>query len=653
MTLPHNARCLLFITSILLTGSALAQQGAPDGQWPYYAGDAGSSKYSALDQINAENFANLEVAWSWDSIDAELDLQALEEVSPGIRINNIQGTPLMVDGVLYMVTALHQVAAIDAASGNTLWQYNPESYLSGPSMNPISYHARGVAWWEGDGKRRVILSTHDAYVVALDADTGIPDPDFAGGRIDLINGIPRAVRNQLDWRGGQPLAVVSPPIVVGDILVTSQITSNRPRYKERPPLWIRGFHMPSGELAWTFHTIPQEGEYGVETWEEESWRRAGNTGVWTMMSADPELGLVYLPIEAATNDFYGGHRPGDNLFSQSLVALNAETGERVWHFQMVHHGVWDYDPPAAPNLIDINVDGHPVKAVAQVTKQGFTYVFNRETGEPIWPIVERAVPPALLPGERLSPTQPFPSKPPAFEKQGIVIDDLIDFTPELRAEAEQILSNYTWGPLFTAPTATDRGGNRGTILRPGTGGGANWSGASVDPESAMLYVPSADGMTVPVISTLDADQSNFNFVRITLGGVRGPQGLPLLKPPYSTITAIDMNTGEIAWRVPNGMGDADVESHPALQGIDLPPLGGGGRHPILVTATMLIHAQRREDGYVLVARDKASGAELATIDMPGRPRGAPMTYALDGKQYISLSIDSEPVPQLLTLSLPE
>jgi quinoprotein glucose dehydrogenase len=642
------------ILGLSLVGSnALAQQGVQDGQWPSYGGDTGSTKYAALEQINGDNFADLEISWAWDSIDAELDLEALTEINPAIRINNMQGTPLMIDGVLYMVTALHQVAAIDAASGETLWQYNPESYLNGAPMNPIGYHARGLAWWEGDGKRRVIVSTHDAFVLALDAETGQPDPAFAGGRIDLTHGIPRATRDDLDWRGGQPLAVVSPPIVIGDILVTSQITSNRPRYKERPPLFIRGYHLPEGDLAWTFHTIPQEGEFGVETWGEQSWRRAGNTGVWSMMSADPELGLVYLPIEAATNDFYGGHRPGDNLFSQSLVALNAETGERAWHFQMIHHGIWDYDPPAAPNLMDITVNGRDIKAVAQVTKQGFTYVFDRETGEPVWPIPEQPVPPALLPGEVASPTQPIPSKPPAFEKQGMRIDDLIDFTPQLRAEAEEILSDYTWGPLFTAPTATDRGGNRGTILRPGTGGGANWSGASHDPETGMLYIPSADSMTVPVIVTLDEDDSNFDYVRISLGGVRGPQGLPLLKPPYSTITAIDMNRGEIAWRLPNGDGDADVENHPALAGLDLPPLGGGGRHPILVTKTLLVHAQQRGDGYVLLARDKQTGAELAMIDMPGRPRGAPMTYEWQGRQYIAISVASEPVPQLLGLALPQ
>ncbi|MEZ5492320.1 MAG: PQQ-binding-like beta-propeller repeat protein [Gammaproteobacteria bacterium] len=651
-TNPRTVFAGLLIT-LLLPSAVPAQQGVSDGQWPSYAGDAGSTKYAALEQINADNFSTLETAWRWRSIDGDLDLEALLEVNSGIRINNLQGTPLMIDGRLYMITALGLVAAIDARSGETLWSYNPQSYLAGPTMSPISYHARGVAYWEQGETRRVLVSTQDAFVLALDADTGIPDPAFANGRIDLTVGIPRAERNVLDWRGGQPLAVVSPPIVVGDILITSQITSNRPRFKERPPLWIRGWHLPSGELAWVFHTIPQAGEFGVATWEQDSWRTAGNAGVWTMMSADPELGYVYLPIEAATDDFYGGHRPGDNLFSQSLVALDARTGERVWHYQMVHHGIWDYDPPAAPNLIDVVIDGRPVKAVAQVTKQGFVFAFDRVTGEPLWPIEERPVPPAILPGEVASPTQPFPTRPPAFTRQGLTVDDLIDFTPALRAEAEEILQNYTYGPLFTPPSLTEPGGNRGTILRPGTGGGANWSGAGVDPETGLLYIPSSDGLTVPLMSQLSPDQANIAYVRISLGGIRGPQGLPFLKPPYSTITAVDMNTGEIAWQTPNGAGDADVENHPALQGVDLPPLGGGGRHPVLVTSSLLIHAQDRDGGFVLLARDKATGEELAMVDLPARPRGAPMTYMLEGRQHIGISIASEPVPEFLVLALPE
>jgi quinoprotein glucose dehydrogenase len=359
-------------------------------------------------------------------------------------------------------------------------------------------------------------------------------------------------------------------------------------------------------------------------------------------------------MEAATDDFYGGHRPGDNLFSESIVALDARTGERVWHYQTVHHGVWDLDNPAAPNLLDITVDGRVIKAVAQVTKQGFTYVLDRETGEPVWPINETPVPQGgALSGERLSPTQPIPSKPPAFARQGMELDFLIDFTPELRAEAEEILKEYTWGPLFTPPSETIQGGNRGTLMLPGAGGGANWQGAGVDPQNNILFVPSTDSPNAPLMTTLDPSESNFNYVRLSNQAVRGPRGLPLLKPPYATITAFDMNKGEILWQVANGDDFAAVTNHPDLAGIDLPPLGGGGKHAVLVTPTLLIHAQTTLEGAVLVARDKLTGEQLKTIPLPANAGGAPMSYAVDGRQYIALSILTNPVPELLVLALPE
>jgi quinoprotein glucose dehydrogenase len=434
-------------------------------------------------------------------------------------------------------------------------------------------------------------------------------------------------------------------------LVVQHITSNRPRFKERPPTWVRGYNIRTGELIWTFHTIPQQGEFGVETWQEESWRYTGNGGVWTQMSADLELGYVYLPTEASTNDFFGGHRPGDNLFTQSLVALDASTGARVWHFQMIHHGLWDYDTPAAPNLVDINVDGREIKAIAQVTKQGFTYVFDRATGVPVWPIIERPVPQSTIPGERASPTQPFPTKPPAFATQGLTEDDLIDFTPELRALALSTLENFTYGQLFTPPSLPSDG-NTGTILMPGAGGGANWTGAGIDPETGVLFVPSSNGPTVPFMGTMQADESNFNYFRLGFRGVPGPQGLPVLKPPYSTITAFDMNRGEILWQVANGDGSARVENNPALEGIDLPPLGGGGRHPVLVTSTLLIHAQLTSDGPKLVARDKSNGDELAAIVLPGNPSSAPMSFSIEDRQYIAVSIAGQPAPELVVYALP-
>ncbi len=647
MFLTVSIGSALSLTALQASG----QYGSTDGQWPSYAADAGSTKYTSLSSIDASNFSQLELAWRWASIDGDLNFQTLLGDDADVGFGLLQGTPLMIDGVLYMLTALNQVAALDAASGEVLWTHDPKVYMSGPPISPLGFHHRGVAWWSDGDNSRVIVSTNDGYVISLVAETGAVDMAFDGGRIDLTDGIPRANRNELDYQGALPLGAVSPPIVVGDILVVQHITSNREVFKERPPTWIRGYNVRTGETVWTFHTIPQQGEFGVETWQEESWRYTGNGGVWTMLSADLELGYVYLPTEAATNDFYGGHRPGDNLFTESLVALDASTGERVWHFQFVHHGIWDYDTPAAPNLIDITVDGREIKAIAQVTKQGFTYVFDRATGVPVWPIDEKPVPAPTLEGERASPTQPFPSKPPAFARQGLTANDLIDFTPQLRAEALTILEDYTWGELFTPPSLAVENGNRGTILMPGAGGGANWSGAGVDPETGILYVPSSDNLTVPYMVTLGAEESNFNYLRLSNQGVRGPQNLPILKPPYSTVTAIDMNRGEILWQVANGEDAVGVTDNPALAGLDLPPLGGGGRHPLLITATLLIHAQNTTTGPQLIARNKATGEEVGAIALPAAAGGAPMSYSLNGKQYIALSIRGADVPELVVFTL--
>ena len=644
---------ILVILCVLLFGPAQAQYGTLSGDWPSYGGDTGSTKYSPLDQINAQNFQELEVAWTWTSIDGDLDLEAIQQINEAVRINNFQGTPLKVGDKLFIITALNQVAALDPINGETLWSFNPEVYLSGSPINYIGYHNRGLAYWTDGENERILAGLNDGYLLSLDAATGEPDPAFNGGKIDLAEGLPRATRDVLDWTGAQPLAVVSPPIVVDDIVVTSSITQARPINRERPPMWVRGYNIVTGEHVWDFHTIPEAGEYGVDTWEEESWRRTGNTGVWSMMSADPELGLVYLPIDAPTDDFYGGNRPGDNLFSQSVVAIDAATGERRWHFQMIHHGLWDYDPPAAPNLIDITVEGRQIKALAQITKQGFVYTFDRETGEPVWVIEEREVPQLpLIPGERLSPTQPFPTKPPAFERQGLSTEDLVDFTPAIHEEAVEILDNYTYGPLFTPPSVSVPGGNRGTILRPSAGGGANWMGAAVDPESAVIYIPSSDSISVPVVVETDPEDSSLRYRRISYGGTRGPRGLPLLKPPYSTITAIDMNRGEILWQVPNGDRAPNVENNPALEGIDLPPLGGGGRHPIVATPNFLVHAQNYQDGSLLVARDKATGEELGSIEIPARAIAAPIMYQAAGNQYLVIAVLTEPAPQLIAWKVP-
>ena len=652
---PFFAKTLIvFVGMFFFISKSFPQLGSVEGEWGSYASDAGSTKYTSLSEINRENFDKLEIAWAWTSIDGELDLEGmLGSDADDISFGRLQATPLMVEGVLYMITALNQVVALDATSGELLWSFDPQAYLSGYSISPLGYHHRGVAYWSDGTESRILFATNDGYLHSLNANTGVPDAAFRGGRIDMTDGIPRADRELLDYSGAVPLGTVSPPIVVGDVLVVNQITSNRPHYKERPPTWVRGYNIRSGQLIWTFHTIPQGGEFGVETWQEESWRYTGNGGVWTQMSADLELGYVYLPTEAPTNDYYGGHRPGDNLFTQSVVALNALTGERAWHFQMIHHGLWDYDTPAAPNLMNLTVDGREIRALAQVTKQGWAYVFDRATGVPVWPIPELPVPEGMIPGERTSPTQPFPTKPPAFALQGLMEEDLIDFTPELRAEALDIIDNYVYGPIFTPASLPDQStGKRGTIFVPSAGGGANWPGAGFDPESNVLFVPASNGAFTPYMGTLPADESNFRYYRLQNRGVVGPRGLPLLKPPYSTITAFDMNRGEILWQVPNGDKMARVDAHPALNGLDLPPLGGGGRHPVLVTSTLLIHGQDMGYGPNLIARDKATGEELARIELSGAPQSAPMSYAVDNKQYIALGINDAPTPKLVVFALP-
>ena len=648
----------LFVLScvgFLLCGGAQAQLGSNDGEWTNYASDTGSTKYTSLDQINADNFEELEIVWRWTSIDGEIDLEAvMGDAAEDISFGRLQATPLMIDGVLYMITALNQAVALDSATGELLWSFDPQAYLSGYSISPLGYHHRGVAYWSDVKESRILFAPNEGYLFCLDAEEGRPDTAFAGGRIDLTQGIPRADRESLDYSGAVPLGTVSPAIVVGDVLVVNQITSNRPHYKERPPTFVRGYNIRSGELVWTFNTIPQAGEFGVETWQEESWRYTGNGGVWTQMSADLDLGLVYLPTEAPTNDYYGGHRPGDNLFTQSVVAVDAATGDRVWHFQMIHHGLWDYDTPAAPNLMNVNVNGREIRALAQVTKQGWAYVFDRATGVPVWPMPELPVPQGLIPGERTSPTQPFPTKPPAFAMQGLTEDDLIDFTPELKAEALEIIDDYVYGPIYTPASLPDEEtAKRGSIFVPSAGGGANWPGAGFDPETNVLFVPSSNGAFTPFMGTLPEDESNFRYYRLQNRGVVGPRGLPLLKPPYSTITAIDMNLGEILWQAPNGDGSVRVENNPAVEGLDLPPLGGGGRHPVLVTSTLLIHGQNEGYGPILIARSKETGEELAKIELPGDPQSAPMSYAIDGRQYIALGVNATPTAELIVLGLPE
>lgn len=634
---PKRFGLFVSIGLALLSGaSTIAQDGATGGQWHHYGGDHGHSRYSALDQINRANVKQLEIAWRWESVDSQLPKSA---GGPG----QFKVTPLLVDGVLYASTSMSQVAAIDPATGKTIWVYDPKSYERGRPTNTGFQH-RGVEYWTDGKAKRIIIATGGRQLVSIDAATGKPDPAFGeGGMVDLAQGLGRKINERM-YGFNSPTAVCRDTIVVGSIVFDA------PTQPAMPPGHVRGYDVRTGKQKWIFHTIPQEGEFGVETWEQDSWKVAGNTNVWSTISADDELGLVYLPLSTPTNDWYGGHRHGDNLFAESLVCLDAQSGKRVWHFQAVHHGLWDYDFPCGPNLVDLTVDGQPIKAVAQVSKQGFCYVLDRKTGKPVWPIEERSVGQTRVEGEKTAATQPFPTRPPAFERQGITENDLIDFTPELRAEAIKLLAQYEYGPIFTPPIKIGENGKKGTVQMPGPAGGANWGGAAFDPQTCILYVPS---MTLPFLIGLsqpDQSRSDFKYIRTGPFVVPGPQGLPLLKPPYGRITAIDLNQGKIVWQVPHGDGP---RNHPAIKHLGLGPLGaaangvfsnGGG----VLTKELLFVIQAEEDpanlalrmgqtGY-LRAFDKTTGEMLWQQTLASTPHGTPMTYEHKGKQYIVLAV---------------
>jgi len=625
-------RVILTTIAYLAAPLSLAQD------WPSYGGDNGSSKYSPLDQIDASNVSRLQQAWSWDSVDNETVAANLAAGNARTVPADYKATPIVIDGTMYVSTSFGRVLALNAATGEPLWQFDTRAWEMEGRPNNLGYNTRGVAYWERGGKQRIFYATYDSYLWSLDAETGEPDAAFGdGGRIDLTLGLGRTFERAL-------YGVVSPPLVSNGVVVVNSTVHDAPGSIEMPPGHVRAFNPDSGEMEWIFHTIPQTGEFGNETWENGSWEYTGNTNSWTIMSADDELGIVYIPIGTPTNDWYGGKRLGDNLFAESLVALRADTGERVWHFQTIHHGLWDYDLPAAPTLLDITVDGRPIKAVAAISKQGFTYVFDRITGEPVWPIEERAVPPSTVPGEIASTTQPFPTKPAPFEPQGITDETLIDFTPELRQEALQIIEEFDYGPLFTPPSL------RGTIQFPGWAGGGEWHGAAFDPETGLYYIPSASQPIVVQLREARREREEMGYVRGGPMNVGGPQGLPLTKPPYSRITAINLNTGEHEWMVPHGEG-------PRQQIIDLGildpgPVGSTSRTGPVLTRTLLFMAQRDGDRNLIRAFNKANGEIIAEIELPLPPGGTPMTYMVDGKQYICIAVGGGGDSRLVALALP-
>ncbi len=634
--------------------------GTADGQWHYLGGDSAHTRYSPANEIDADNFEDLEEAWIWD----------------GASFNAASGrsTPSYVDGVLYTVAGPRRhVVAIDPASGETLWSYR-EPHTERYAYSMRKDYGKGVAYAEVDGRGIIYISSPAFFLTALDAKTGIPIEGF-GKPVDVA-GFPKSgvvdmladLGHEYDPYEGLPLekgyiTTSSPPIVVNGVVVVGN--SHEQGYNqsriENIPGDILGYDAKTGEFLWKFNVLPGPGEFGHETWENDAWKWTGDISSWAPLAADQERGIVYVPTNGATLDFYGGFRPGDNLFSTSLIALDVKTGKRIWHFQLVHHDIWNYDTPTAPVLLDVNMDGKKVPIVVQVTKQAFAYTFNRVTGKPIWPIEERPVPASKIPGEKLSETQPFPTWPLPYDNQGLTEDDLIDFTPELRARMVEILKDYDTGPLFQPPLHRDNDeGYKAAVWCPGDIGGVNIDGPAVaDPHTGILYVTSRKHCTSRIVAPgIERDKllekptgtTIADFAVLSGFGVRGPDGLNMFKPPYSRITAIDMNTGEHLWWIPVGETPEIVLEHPDLKDMDIPNTGTGRAAPMAVTETLLIYAGDGSDGTpYLYAIDKTSGAQLGKVEVPEKSSYGMMTYVHEGKQYIILQTG----PRLTAMALAE
>ena len=617
--LKHSLPFITLIAAIAAT--------PPNTEWHQFGGDQAGSKYSTLTEINRANVKNLKVAWEWRPGEKPLDRF---KTAPGM----FEATPLMVDGSLYLSTPYNRVVALDPATGRERWAYDPKAYEDGQVPNGTGFVHRGVAFWRDSANRKGrILMNSRAKLIELDAETGKPVDSFGdNGVVNLLQG--------LQWPvDPKQYTNTSPAVVYKDLVIVGNGVADRLTYKKDPPGDVRAFSARTGKLVWTFHTVPHKGEFGADTWEEGSNEFTGHTNVWAPMTLDETRGLVYMPVSTPSNDFYGGRRPGKNLFADSIVCLDASTGQRKWHYQLVHHGLWDYDMPSPPSLVAITVNGKKIDAVVQLTKQGFAFVFDRVTGVPVWPIEERAVPKSDIEGEHSWPTQPFPTKPPAFAPQGVTLDDAFDLTPELKAEAQAEMKKVRFGPLFTPPAF------EGTLMVPGLIGGANWGGGAYDPETGMLYVKSTNLSALARLSKVDASagsprasDTDADYVREGQTNAVFHDGLPLLKPPYGHLTAIDLNKGEIAWHVPFG-DDARLRAHPALKGVKLPEkLGAAGVQGSIVTKSGLVFVGGGDSAFHAV--DAKTGADLWTFPLPRRTSGTPMTFSLQGKQYVVIATGS-------------
>jgi quinoprotein glucose dehydrogenase len=614
----------------------LVLQGPGPQPWPYYAADQAATHYSPLSDINRDTVRRLAVAWEW---------RPNEDVLPqfGTRPGNFQNTPLMIDNVLYVSTPYNRVVALDADTGKELWAFDPKAYEAGQPPNGTGFVHRGVAAWRDGRQARIFLNSR-SRLFALDASTGEPIASFGvKGVVDLTAGLRRPVR-------ADHYTNTSPPVVYRNLVIVGNGVGDRLVYKGDPPGDVRAFDARTGKQVWRFNTVPDPGEFGADTWAGESARTMGHTNVWAPMSLDEPRGLLYLPVGTPSNDWYGGDRHGANLFGESLVCLDAATGARKWHFQIVRHGLWDYDPPAAPNLVTITVGGRRVDAVVQLTKQGFAFVFDRVTGRPIWPIEDRPVPPSDVPGESAWPTQPVPTRPAPFTPQGMTPADVFDLTPELKAAALAELGKYRLGPLYTPPS------REGTFTRPGVIGGANWGGGAFDPVTGLLYFkvshqPAVMRVVAPDRSPANprASEVDASLVGDVGGGTSfvpaspsdmGPGGrmppLPIVKPPYGEVVALDLTSGDIAWRAP--VGDApQVRNHPLLKGVALPErLGVAGAPGAIVTRGGLVLIGGADTG--LNAFDASTGALVFRLDLGRRTTGTPMTYrSRSGRQFVVIA----------------
>jgi quinoprotein glucose dehydrogenase len=677
------------LTGLLcLTGAVRAQTGAQEVPWPTYGADLGNSRYRALDQIHAGNFSKLEVAWRFktDSLGNRPEYK-------------LEGTPLMVHGVVYATAGSRRAAiALDAATGELLWVHGEREGARGAAA-PRQLSGRGLAYWTDGNTERILYVTPGYRLIALDAKTGAVVPSFGkGGAVDLKLDDDQTMMPDLTT--GE-IGLQSAPVVAKDVAIIGAAFREgmTPKSMRNNKGYVRGYDVRTGKRLWIFHTIPVKGEFGSDTWENGSAEYTGNTGVWTQISVDEQLGLVYLPVESPTGDYYGGHRPGNNLYGESLVCVDLKTGQRKWHYQLVHHPLWDMDISSGPILADIVVNGRAVKAVAQPTKQGFLYVFDRVTGKPVWPMEERAVEKGSVPGEWYAPTQPFPTKPPAYSRNGVRVEDLIDFTPGLRDQALTLVSKYKLGPVYTPPVVSQAGGPLATLTLGTASGGTNWPGGSYDPETHIVYAYACNSCVTPIgLVAPPKEISEVNYllgtagqeIRLRMGpgenaGADSPrvaaapavaapaaagggggggltvQGLPLMKPPYATISAIDLDKGEIVWQVAHGETPDAIRNHAALKGLKIPRTGQAGYNiGTLITKTLVIAGEgqvtttaEHPRGAMLRAYDKATGKEVGAVAMPAPQSGSPMTYMLKGRQYIIVAVSGGPYSgEYIAYSLP-